>query len=210
MKSTLTIILTIVIIAAIIAIIMNSGAPEDITRSEVQDVQSAQQVEQSEPKVSNIDISDEVEMQFTSKINSFTFTGYGPGKSHTGTFEEINVSDVVITDGIPSGGMITFVANSVKTDSAGLDAHLCRDDFFNCAVNPNITFQLTKVEHLSNNHANVSGELTLNGITKVIMFPVTEESGIYSADFTVNTEPFGINVTGVDKEVRIQFNGTLE
>jgi polyisoprenoid-binding protein YceI len=57
-----------------------------------------------------------------------SFTGFGPGKSHSGTFTEMS-GEIMMQDGrvVAAEGIIDPA--SVKSDSAGLDRHLMNEDF---------------------------------------------------------------------------------
>jgi polyisoprenoid-binding protein YceI len=140
---------------------------------------------------------------------TFTFTGYGPGgKTETGTFKKMTVSDIT-TDakGNPTSGKLTIDTSSVSTGKAGLDKHLCTDDFFNCAKYPNIVFTYKSIAIKSVTKATVTGSLEYNGAKKDVSFDVAMDAGKLSAsaDFLLDTTPFKFKYTGVNKDVRIQF-----
>ncbi len=63
---------------------------------------------------------------------------------------------------------VTIQAGSVNTNLAKRDAHLKSPDFFNVGEFPEITFVSTKVAPGTNGSAKVTGDLTMNGITKSI------------------------------------------
>lgn len=143
---------------------------------------------------------------------NFSFVGFGPGKSHTGTFEEYEIKDVIVNEsGIPVSGMVVFETDSVKTDSSVLDGHLCeKDNFLNCSVNKQITFDLKEIISENGSELEVVGDLSFRGIVKEIAFPVTIEGNQASADFKINVSDFGFSAAGiVNKEVQIKFTGTL-
>jgi polyisoprenoid-binding protein YceI len=156
-------------------------------------------------------------------LTSFTFTGYGPGKSHDGTFADSSVSNVSFgTDGTPTSGRFTIKTASVKTDSEKLDGHLCAEDFFNCAANPEIVFDLTSIKPVAQTNSatptvgatlyDVSGTLTFNKVTQPISFQATGRTTnpkTFSADFKFDTTFFNFKYVGIDKEVRIQFAGEV-
>ncbi len=158
-------------------------------------------------------------------LSSFTFTGYGPGKSHEGTFADATVSDVTFgADGAPASGKFVIKTASVKTDSPKLDGHLCAEDFFNCAANPEIVFNLKTIvpapvtgdpkvpTGLPQNTYKVNGTLTFNGVTQDIAFDATwfPVESRFSADFKFDTTFFNFKYVGIDKEVRVQFAGEIK
>ena len=56
-------------------------------------------------------------------------------------------------------------AKSIDVGSPSFDDYLRGDAFFDVAQFPEITFVSTAVEKVANNHARVSGDLTLHGVT---------------------------------------------
>jgi polyisoprenoid-binding protein YceI len=144
-------------------------------------------------------------------LTSFSFTGYGPGKEHVGTFKEWAVSGVSFgADGLPVTGKFTIETASVSTGIDGLDKHLCSEDFFNCAANPEIVFDLKSVAKAGDAAYSVTGNLTFNKVTKEFTFPVAAAAdGKFSADFKFDTTFFNFKYVGIDKEVRIQFAGEV-
>lgn len=140
---------------------------------------------------------------------TFTFTGYGPGgKTEVGTFKKMAISDIV-TDakGVPVSGKLTIDTASVSTGKAGLDKHLCAEDFFNCTKYPNIVFTYKSIAFKSLSKATVTGTLEYNGAKKDVSFDVSMDADKLSAsaDFLLDTTPFKFKYTGVNKDVRIQF-----
>lgn len=156
-------------------------------------------------------------------LSKFTFTGYGPGKSHEGTFADATVSNVTFgADGAPASGKFVIKTASIKTDNEKLDGHLCAEDFFNCAVNPEIVFDLTSIKPeaqpagaapmVGATRYLASGTLTFNGVTQAISFPAiakTTNPVTFESDFKFDTTFFNFKYVGIDKEVRIQFAGEV-
>lgn len=64
-------------------------------------------------------------------------------------------------------------AASVDTGHEARDKHLRSPDFFNAAEFPDITFKTTKVEKTGDRTANVTGDLTMLGVTKPVTLEVT-------------------------------------
>lgn len=63
---------------------------------------------------------------------------------------------------------LTIFTNSVNTDNAERDKHLCTEDFFNCKKYPEMTFKSTRIRKLTGKEYKVYGDLTINGITKPV------------------------------------------
>lgn len=141
---------------------------------------------------------------------TFKFTGYGPGgKTEEGAFKKITVSEIKNSpvSNPPISAVVTIDTSSVSTGKAGLDKHLCADDFFNCAKYPNIVFTLKKLSMTSSSKVAVTGTLEYNGAKKDVTFDMTVDpiNLSASADFLLDTTAFKFKYTGVNKDVRIQF-----
>lgn len=122
----------------------------------------------------------------------------------------------------PAAGKFQFAidAASLDTKSAKRDEHLRGPDFFNVKQFPEITFQSTGIA-ANGRKLNVTGNLTMHGVTKQIVLPLTylgagkgpygkERIGFYSS-FKVKRSEFGIkafipNVSD-DISLTISFEG---
>lgn len=62
----------------------------------------------------------------------------------------------------------TIDVNSINTDDEKRDEHLRGEDFFNVAKYPNIVFTSKSMKSLGDNKYEVSGDFTMNGVTKEI------------------------------------------
>lgn len=79
-----------------------------------------------------------------------------------------------------SGGTFTIdMASLVNTDitdkeyNQQLVGHLKSDDFFSTEKHPKATFVIKKVRPLSKNQSQITGNLTIKGITNEVQFPAT-------------------------------------
>lgn len=101
--------------------------------------------------------------------------GYKVTGSHEGT---INLKSGFLTfnEGNLNGGEFVMNMNSlITTDLEGeykskLEGHLKSDDFFGVEKNPTAALIFTKVEQNGKNAYKVTGDLTIKGITKQIVF----------------------------------------
>jgi polyisoprenoid-binding protein YceI len=95
------------------------------------------------------------------------------------TFKNVSVKAVIKTD-------------SVNTNNTDRDVHLKGADFFNAEVNPEITFETSALND------KITGNLTLNGVTKPINLEV---------DFGgINVDPWGNTKAGFSFEGKISRN----
>lgn len=64
---------------------------------------------------------------------------------------------------------VSINTDSVDSNHAERDKHLRSNDFLNVAEHPTATFESTGVEMTGDDTANVTGNLTLNGVTKPVV-----------------------------------------
>src|SRR5581483_9724491 len=92
---------------------------------------------------------------------------------------------------------------SIDTRDTNRDAHLRSPDFFEAEKYPTITFKSTKVERVSGEEFKVTGDLTMHGVTKQVIFDGEYTGQIkdtfgnlragLSAKATINRKDFGLN-----------------
>jgi polyisoprenoid-binding protein YceI len=98
---------------------------------------------------------------------------------------------------------------SIDTRNAMRDEHLRTNDFFDAASHPTITFRSTEITPAGDNDYEVTGELTIKGVTKTITLPL-EFAGAAK-------DPFGNERIGFEGSVVINrgdfgvtYNAALE
>ena len=64
---------------------------------------------------------------------------------------------------------VTLQTASVDSNHAERDKHLRSDDFLNVSEHPTATFESTSVKSTGEGTANITGDLTLNGVTKPVV-----------------------------------------
>src|SRR5699024_6683713 len=72
---------------------------------------------------------------------------------------------------------LNAVANSVTTNNEERDKHLRSTDFFNTDTNNKVVFESTEIEKKGENDYVVEGDLTFNGVTKLVVLEA-EYSGV--------------------------------
>lgn len=97
---------------------------------------------------------------------------------------------------------LTIQANSIDTANANRDKDLRGADFFDVDKHPTITFKSTRIKSTGKDAYDVTGNLTMRGVTKEITLPVTflgfmkNMRGVDAAGFetsaTLNRKDFGI------------------
>ncbi|MFZ7946593.1 YceI family protein [Neobacillus sp. 19] len=120
-----------------------------------------------------------------------------------GTFNSFNASIEADPADLTTASIEFSVETaSVDTRSKDRDAHLVSADFFDVENHPNMTFKSTSIEKTDEGEYNVTGDLTLRGLTKQETFFVTfegqgkdpwgNEKAGFSATGTVNRSDYGL------------------
>jgi len=103
----------------------------------------------------------------------------------------------------PAASSVSFTiqAASIDTDNADRDNHLRGEDFFNVAKFPTLSFSSTSVKAVDADTLEVTGELTMKGVTKKVIVPVDvlgsvktprgEKAGFETA-FKLDRKEYGI------------------
>ena len=98
---------------------------------------------------------------------------------------------------------LTIKAASIDTGVADRDQHLRSDDFFATDTHPTLTFVSTAIVPKGGNHYEVTGDLTMRGVTKSIVLPIeflgtaTDPWGnqkvAFEGEVTLNRKDYGLN-----------------
>lgn len=114
-------------------------------------------------------------------VDTKTTTSSWLAKKVTGQHEggiSMSSGTINVDHGTIKGGNFVFDMNSITcTDlkdaewNGKLIGHLKSDDFFSVEKNPTVKFELTKATLKSENNYDVTGKLTIKGITNEITFP---------------------------------------
>lgn len=114
--------------------------------------------------------------------SSITWEGKKFAGSHHGTVDLTSGTLAFNGKKLAEGGFVANMTTIKDADkSAGLENHLKADDFFGVAKFPAANFVIKKVEGNGAN-VNVTGDLTIKGVTQSITFPATIT---WNADKTV-------------------------
>lgn len=110
--------------------------------------------------------------------SNIAWNGKKVAGQHSGNIK-LSGGTLNLNDGKLSNGSFTINMNSITcTDLQGewadkLVGHLKADDFFGVDKFPTSSFVITKVSPVSAGTVNISGNLTIKGITKAISFPAS-------------------------------------
>ena len=94
-------------------------------------------------------------------------------------------------------------AASIDTAEPNRDTHLRSDDFFAADTFPTLDFKSTRIASRGKNLYDVEGDLTIRGVTKRIVLPITHlgaakdpwgnEKIAFEGEVTINRKDFGLN-----------------
>jgi polyisoprenoid-binding protein YceI len=111
----------------------------------------------------------------------------------------------------PAASNVQVVAKvaSIDTRNEQRDGHLRTNDFLDADTYPEITFTSTAVNHAGGNDFEVTGDLTIKGVTKSIVLPLEFQGSA--------TDPFGNQRIGFEGTTQVErsdygvsFNAALE
>jgi polyisoprenoid-binding protein YceI len=127
-----------------------------------------------------------------------------------GNFNEFEGTTTI--DGAdPSKSTVSVAAKtaSIDTRNADRDGHLRTNDFLQVDEYPEITFASTAISHDGGNDFEVTGDLTIKGVTKSVTFPL-EFQGEAKDPFGNTRIGFEGSTSIVRSEYGITFNAALE
>jgi polyisoprenoid-binding protein YceI len=127
-------------------------------------------------------------------IMGSTFKGYFTDFAGVLTLDEADVRR--------SSVAVTIDAASVDTHNAQRDAHLRSGDFLDVALHPTIVFESWGIELRADDQAKVSGDLTIRGVTRLVVLDVErngravtpdgEDVMGFSATTTISRKDYGL------------------
>jgi polyisoprenoid-binding protein YceI len=129
----------------------------------------------------------------------------------SGKFDDFS-SNVVIDPANPAASSVDFAMKtaSINTGNEGRDKHLRTADFFDADKFPEITFKSTTVKSTpKKNIYNVTGDLTMHGVTKRITLPV-EVLGSGKDPWGNQRMGFSVKTTLNRKDYGVNWNKTLD
>lgn len=128
----------------------------------------------------------------------------------TGRFNDFTGS-VKVDPAQPSAASVEFTikAASIDTDNEQRDTHLRSQDFFWVEEHPEITFKSSSVKALGQDKYEVTGALTMRGVTKTVTLPV-EFLGFTKDPWGNEKAGFALATTLDRKDFGIEWNKALD
>ena len=119
------------------------------------------------------------DLTINTKVSSVEWTGKKVTGEHTGaiTIKEgtLNLHDGLLSGGTVTIDMSTITCTDLKPEKGGekLVGHLNSPDFFDAKNHTTATFKFNTVKVIEGNKHQITGDLTIKGITNPITFPAT-------------------------------------
>ena len=138
----------------------------------------------------------------TSQNSKIEFIGSQVAGRHDGSFQKFNGEIDYTGQPETSHVNVTIDTSSLIADDPKLTEHLKTADFFDVAKYPTATFVSTAIKPGGDKGAShtVTGNLTMHGVTKSVMFPATitatADAINVDANFSINRRDFNINYAG--------------
>jgi polyisoprenoid-binding protein YceI len=138
---------------------------------------------------------------FTNDDSGIDFTGYKVTGSHVGGFGKFAGTVAVPGDDLTKLQVdLTIDMNSTYSDAPDLTKTMKGDDFFEVAQFPTAAFTSTAITKTADGF-DVTGNLTLHGVTKGITFPakieVNGDTLTAKAEFTIKRFEWNVNYKGM-------------
>lgn len=138
------------------------------------------------------------ELKVDAQKSSLQWTGKKVGGSHTGFINLKSGNLVLKNDKITAGTFVIDMKSITNTDisdaetNGKLVGHLKSDDFFGVEKFGEATLVITSATAFKNNESNVSGNLTIKGITHPISFTVKRSGKTYTSTLVVDRSKYDV------------------
>jgi len=127
-----------------------------------------------------------------------------------GAFNEFEGSAAIDGDGpTKSTAKVTVKVASIDTRQAQRDGHLRTNDFLDAEKFPEITFVSTAIAHTGGNDFEVTGDLTIKGVTKSVVLPL-EYQGAAKDPYGNDRIGFEGSTSITRSDYGISYNAVLE
>ncbi len=140
----------------------------------------------------NFSVSHMVVSEATGNFKDFS----GEVKSEKSDFSDLGVS-------------FTIKVASINTDDEKRDGHLKSPDFFDAAKFPDITFKSTNIKKINDKKYELTGDLTMKGVTKKVTWEV-KYNGTVKDPYGNNRAGFKATTTVDRKDYGVSWNKTLD
>ncbi len=135
--------------------------------------------------------------EVNSETSKVTWKAYKVTGSHTGTVDLKSGALLFDGDKLTGGEFVVDMPTLISTDLEGeykgkLEGHLKSDDFFGVANHPTSKLVFTNVKASGKNSYEVTGDLTIKGITKPVTFDVSVYGSKATATLKVDRAQYNV------------------
>lgn len=137
--------------------------------------------------------------QETKKVtkSNVSWKGYKVTGSHAGTINLASGAVVMTGDDLTGGSFVIDMTSIESTDLSGgmkkkLDGHLKSKDFFDVEKFSTAKLVITKYKKTGKNAYQLTGDLTIKGITKSITFPASLYGSKATANLKIDRTKFNV------------------
>jgi polyisoprenoid-binding protein YceI len=128
----------------------------------------------------------------------------------SGTFNEFDARIVMDLENLDASSVhFTIEADSIDTRNDKRDEHLRSEDFFDVETYPEITFDSSKIVRTGEGVFDVTGTLTMHGVSRQLTLPVTFQ-GTMASPWGDTRAGFSTSTTLNRKDFGISWNKTLD
>lgn len=145
-----------------------------------------------------------IRLELNGKNTKVTWIGSKVTGKHEGGFKELSGHIETKSERAEDGKVsLTIDVSSIYSDNEKLTEHLKSEDFFHVEKFPKASFESTAIATGGRGEAThtITGNLTLHGVTKSIVFPATidfsDERLQVKTEFSINRKDFGIDYPGM-------------
>lgn len=121
-----------------------------------------------------------------------------------GEFKDYNVNLLIDTESLPTSSVeLAIAAKSIDTGVDRRDGHLRSSDFLDIDNHPEITFKSKSIRAKGDGEFEVTGDLTIRGVTRQVVMPVTLAGPIkdmggnarvgIEGSLTINRQDYGVS-----------------
>jgi polyisoprenoid-binding protein YceI len=138
--------------------------------------------------------------------SKFDFVASKITKSHSGSFKQLTGTATVVSGELHSV-VVEVETGSVEADDPDLAGHIKTADFLDVEKFPKATFRSSNItkKALPGATHEVTGDLTLHGVTQPITFPVTANVApatvTASGQVTINRQKFAVTYPGAPDDL---------
>ncbi|MCB9820616.1 YceI family protein [Candidatus Nomurabacteria bacterium] len=198
MKKIIILILILVVVGIVAVFAFSPKPDENIPTVQIDENISTDENMQSSDTQNESDTS--LSLRGRRYNASISFKGFGPGKEHEGSIKTVT-STFATDESMVFSGEIIADMNTISTEIDLLTNDLKSERFFDTS-----TYSEAKFVVVSNTESDVTGDMTIHGVTKRITVPYTTTKEGFSSTFNIDMKDFGINQTLANEVIELTIN----